>query len=112
MYLVNANEKDYGSAIRGLNSQKVLNSDQFQETIIEGNNVLSTHRFDHIKRTSPHNKGNSHHQNKRKRKHKDENKDDTGPALTFVQLRGKCYCCGNAKYKFPQYMKDKISREE
>ena len=37
----------------------------------------------------------------------------TRPALTFVQLEGKCYCCGKAGHKLPQcYMKSKIPKEE
>ena len=109
-YLVNADEKKYGSIVKGLNSQKALKNDQFPKTMIEGHNVLSTHRFDKTRTQPPYIKDKSGYNDKNKDK---EDKDETGPALTFVQLEGKCYCCGKAGHKSPQcYMKGKIPREE
>ena len=86
-------------------------NDQFPKTLIEGNNVLSVHRFDYIKSISPHDKDYLRHQDKNK--NNGEIKDDIGPALTFAQLEGKYYCCGKPGYKSPQsFMKDITPREE
>ena len=46
VYLVNSDQEKYGSVIKGLHSQKVLNNDQYPKTMVEANNVLSTHRHD------------------------------------------------------------------
>ena len=106
-YLVNADERKYGSIVKGLNSQKALKNDQFPKTMIEGNNVLSTHRFDNAKNNSQNSKDSS------KNNDKNKDKNDEGPALTFVQMEGKCYCCGKAGHKSPQcYLRNKIPREE
>ena len=104
MYLVNADERKYGSVVKGLNSQKALKNDQFPKSIIEGNNVLSTHRFDNANRSS---------QNSRSHPRDRQERNDAGPTLNFVQLEGKCYCCGKPGHKSPQcFMKDKTKREE
>ena len=106
-YLVNADERKYGSIVKGLNSQKALKNDQFPKTMIEGNNVLSTHWFDNAKNNSQNSKDSSNNNDKNK------DKNDEGPALTFVQMEGKCYCCGKAGHKSPQcYLRNKIPREE
>ena len=71
---------------------------------------MSTHRFDNVKNTPSYNRENSNNSDKNKDK---KYKNDTAPSLTFVQLEGKCYCCGKPGHKSPQcYMKSKIPREE
>ena len=110
VYLVNADEKKYGSIVKGLNSQIALKNDQFPKSMIEGNNVLSTHKFDLVKNKTPYNRDNSNNSDKNNDK---SDKNDTGPSLTFVQLEGKCYCCGKAGHKSPNcFLKNKIPREE
>ena len=49
VYLINSDQKTYGSVIKGLHSQKALGNDQYPRTVIESNSVLSTHRFDYSK---------------------------------------------------------------
>ena len=115
---MNSNQGKYGSVIKGLHSQKALQNDQYPKTIIESNNVLSTHRFAFIKeQNTKYNKDQEKMKNKEKEK---ENKNnDESPALPFVQsmsfaqLEGICYCCGKPGHKSPDcYSKSKIPREE
>ena len=49
VYLINSDQEKYGSVIKGLHSQKALQNDQYPRTIVESNNVLSTHRFDNTR---------------------------------------------------------------
>ena len=60
--LVNSDQEKYGNIIKGLNSQKALNNDQFPKTMVDGNNALSTHIFDNAKahKNNNHNNGNKH----------------------------------------------------
>ena len=50
LYLVNSDQDKYGSVIKGLHSQKALNNNQYPNNMIEGNNVLITHRLDNLKK--------------------------------------------------------------
>ena len=43
LYLVNSDQGKYGSVIKGLHSQKALQNDQYPNTVIENNSMLSTH---------------------------------------------------------------------
>ena len=111
VYLVNSDQRKYGTLIKGLHSQKALNNDQYPKTMVEGNNVLSTHRHDNIKDNNRENNRGSH------RSEGNENQDnetkDEHVVLSFTQLEGKCYCCGKAGHKSPQcFKKDKIPKEE
>ena len=49
LYLLNADQEEYGSVLKGLNSQKTLNNDQFPKIMVDGHNVLSNHRFDNAR---------------------------------------------------------------
>ena len=49
LYLINADQEKYGSVLKGLNSQKALNNDQFPKIMVDGHNVLSNHRFDNAR---------------------------------------------------------------
>ena len=114
LYLVNSDQGKYGSVIKGLHSQKALQNDQYPRTVIEANNVLSTHRFDFIKEQGT-KQSKDKERSKINEKYKEvENKnDDESPALSFAQLEGKCYCCGKPGHKSPDcYSKSKIPREE
>ena len=115
VYLVNSDQRKYGSVIKGLHSQKALQNDQYPRTIIEANNVLSTHKFDFIKQGSNNSQNDSNrteNANRREERSTEKN-DDESPALSFAQLEGKCYCCGKQGHKSPDcYQKNKITREE
>ena len=112
--MVNADQGKYGSVIKGLNYQKYLNNDPFPKTMIDGNNVLSNHRFDNVK-----NNNNTRNQNNRDGKsNNDKNEQesvslDESPSLSFVQMEGKCYCCGKKGHKSPACNnRKKTPREE
>ena len=104
LYLINADQEKYGSVLKGLNSQKALNNDQFPKIMVDGHNVLSNHRFDNAKETN----FNTNKKNNRDRRQQSENdknnndkKDDASPTLSFAQMEGKCYCCGKTRHKSP-----------
>ena len=104
-YLENADQEKYGSILKNLLSQKSLGNDQYPQTIVEANNVLSNHTFD-----NPRKKNNNQ---KNKNKDEDTKEDDNAPTLTFVQMEGKCYCCGKpGHYSNKCRKKDSLSREE
>ena len=80
--------------------------------MIEGNNVLSTHKFDNSKELKQESKKNEKQERKNENENNEENRDEP-LVLSFTQLEGKCYCCGKAGHKSPQcWMRDKIPREE
>ena len=50
VYLVNLDQEEYGSVVKGLQLQKALQNDQYPERIVESNIILtSAHRFDNAK---------------------------------------------------------------
>ena len=115
IYLVNSDQRKYGSVIKGLHSQKALQNDQYPRSIIEANSVLSTHRFDFVRQGSNnnHNDLNRTDSTSRKEDESTERNEDESPSLSFAQLEGKCYCCGKPGHKSPDcYQKNKIPREE
>ena len=111
VYLVNSDQRKYGTLIKGLHSQNALNNDQYPKTMVEANNVLSTHRHDNIKDNNrEHNRGSRRNENN---ENQDNETKDEPVELSFAQLEGKCYCCGKPGHKSPQcFKKDKIPREE
>jgi hypothetical protein len=89
-YMENSDQAKYGSLLKGLSTQQSLGNNQYPTTITEANNVLSTHRFDNI------NKKSADKTAKRENAEKettDKTNEET-PKLSFVQMEGKCYCCG------------------
>ena len=113
VYLVNSDQSKYGSVTNGLHSQKALQNDQYPRTLIEANNVLSTHRFDFIKEEGRKSKSDKRDRVREKDKESEDKPDDESPTLSFAQLEGRCYCCGKPGHKSPDcYQKDKIPREE
>ena len=118
VYLVNSDQGKYGSVLKGLHTQKALNNDQYPKKLVEGNNVLSTHRFDNSKenKQEKHPKKNEKYEkSERKRENannESENKDEP-VVLSFAQMEGNCYCCGKTGHKSPQcWMREKTPREE
>jgi hypothetical protein len=102
-----SNQDKYGSLLDGLNTQQSLNNNQYPATITDANNVLSNHRFDNNK----HNK--TRKTDKKSKSDNNVNKEEQEVPLSFVQLEGKCYCCGKPGHKSPQCReKDSTPREE
>jgi hypothetical protein len=92
VYLENTDQAKYGSLLKGLNSQKSLGHDQYPKLVSESNNVLSNHKFD----VTVSNKNKHQDRDRHKPKIKQEEKeDDASPILSFAQIEGKCYCCGD-----------------
>jgi hypothetical protein len=92
----------------GLNTQQSLNNNQYLATITDANNVLSNHCFDN-------NKSNKQDEKTDKKSKSDNNvkKEEQEVPLSFAQLEGKCYCCGNPGHKLSQCCeKDSKPHEE
>ena len=76
----------YGSVLKSLNSQKSPNNNQFSETMVGGNNLLSNYYFDNAKEISKEfkkNLGNSRNSYVKQNK----KKDDKAMLLTFTQIK-------------------------
>ena len=73
--------------IKGLHSQKALQNDQYPRTIVESNNVLSTHQYDLSKKSE--NKDKNQERFKKKEDRNSDKKVDELPPLSFAQLEGK-----------------------
>ena len=82
---MNPDKEKYGSIIKELHSQRALGNDQYSKTLVDVNNVLSTHRFDNVKEIMNRNKSNNDEDSKIK---EGKTKDETF-ALSFAQLEGK-----------------------
>ena len=109
LYLKNANQKNYGSILQGLNTQQTLHNDQYPKTIIDANNVLSNHKFDNYKSMQPQQSEKDWEPSKRKNKDDKDNKEEQEISMSFAQLEGVCYCCGKKGHKSPNcWDKDKI----
>jgi hypothetical protein len=109
LYMENADQDKYGSILVGLNTQKTLKNDQYPKTVTDANNVLSCHRFDaNYKKQKP-----KKDYDKRPKPDDKGAKGDESPNLSFAQLEGKCYCCGEANHKSPECDKrDTIARKD
>ena len=101
--LVNADQEKYGSVLRGLNSQKALNNDQFPKIMVDEHNILINHRFDNARESNISKKTYNHdrHQRNNNDKNNNDKKDDVSPPLSFAQMEGKSYCCGKTGHKSP-----------
>ena len=113
VYLVNSDQAKYGSVMKGLHTQKALSNDQYPKKLVEGHNVLSTHRFDYSKENKQEPKKSEKFERKTENKNKETKNEDEPLVLSFAQMEGKCYCCGKTGHKSPQcWMRDKIPKEE
>jgi len=94
LYLANSDRSRYGTLIQGhLQSQHSLGNNQHPLTIAAAHQVLSNHKIDKREEKPKNTKDNS-------RKESIEEQDP--PQISFVQLEGKCYCCGKGGHKSPQ----------
>jgi len=89
--------------LTGLQTQISLGNNQYPQSIIEANNVLSNHKFDN---------GNTAKHHAIKRENINENSTEESPEMLFSQLKGKCYCFGKLGHKLPNCCwKDKPKTE-
>ena len=66
--------------------------------MIDGNNVLSNHRFDNTKDISKEFKKNSGNGRNGCEKGYKKKKEDKAIPLTFAQMKKACYVCGDPKH--------------
>jgi len=89
--------------LTGLQTQISLGNNQYPQSVIEPNNVLSNHKFDN---------GNRAKHDAVKRGNINENSTEESQEMSFSQLEGKCYCCGKVGHKLPNCRwKDKPKTE-
>ena len=89
LFIEQSDKKKYGSILNGLSTQYSLGNDQYPKTMAEAINVLSNHKFD-----------TSYNQSQRMTSNRNDT-DEQAPSLSFIQLEGKCYCCGTAGHMSP-----------
>ena len=88
VYLTNSDQEKYWSLIKELHSQKALKNDQFPKTMIEGNNVLSTHRHDNTKENNKDGRKKDKHEKNKDNDKQEGEKNDESLVLSFAQLEG------------------------
>jgi hypothetical protein len=89
-YLENADKAKYGTILSGLQTQQSLGNNQYPMTIIEANNVLSEHKHDNAGKTKL-----------TKANNMDKDNQEEPLVLCFMQMEGRCYCCGKKGHKSP-----------
>ena len=97
VYLQNADPAKYGSLNTLLTTHKSLKNNQYPATVVAVNDILSQHKFD----TPQQHGSGSHRGDKQDKPNEDGEKDDV-MKLAFVQMIGKCYCCGSPDHKSPE----------
>ncbi len=97
LYLDNSDKQKYGSLLTGLQTQQSLKNDQYPKSVTEANNVLSNHRFDNAGKTNRQQNASTP-----KKDADNENDKEEKLELSFLQMEGKCYCCGKTGHKSPQ----------
>jgi transposase-like protein len=98
-YLENSDQNKYGTLMNNLKQQQSLQNDQYPKTLIDATNVLSTHKFDYT---------NKKHQDKNRRREEYEEV----PELSFAQLEGRCYSCGQIGHNLPKCLNMNKPKEE
>ena len=122
LYLVNSDQKKYGSLPSVLNTNKSLGDDKHPDNIADGANILSNHPHDNAKEngkagrasanSNNNNNTNSDGQSNNNNNSKaDPKEDEELPVMSFAQMEGNCYCCGKSghmsnKCKFNSRPKD------
>ena len=91
MYLENADEKQYGSQCKTLNTQYAPGNEQFPVTIPEATNIRSAYKMDIAKDFS-----------KNRNKSSKKKLEDT-LNISFAQIKGLCYCCGKKEHLSTDY---------
>jgi hypothetical protein len=98
----NAEQKKYGTVLKGLKEQSSLDQDHYPKTINHVMNVLSNRKFDE--------KYYEGHKKNHERKSKDDKKPKDGQdalpelpkEINFAQIEGSCNCCGQKGHRRPK----------
>ena len=75
---------------KNLNQQFSLGNNQYPNSITKANSVLNNHKFDMVYTKT---KLNSRNQISKEKENANETEEPI--LLTFAQIEGRCYCCGN-----------------
>ena len=88
LYLNNASKDKYASLLRGLQSQRSLDNNQYPTTITKAQQVLSTHNWDN-------NNKKQKSSNDEKKTNKSNNDEGEIPisSLSFAQMSTRCWIC-------------------
>ena len=106
----NANKEKFGNVIRHLRERKGIGKDEFPKTVISAINTLNTYKSTQLTRNA-----NNRTNTSNRRENQDDNKDeeDTKPLkFTFMNIEGRCYCCGQKDHKSPQCPKKNVIKKE
>jgi hypothetical protein len=86
---------------------------KFPKTLEDASQVLSAHRVDNFGKKKAHQANPSNGNGNRAQDQQQAPATEEVPALSFIQMEGRCYCCGNKGHmadKCPR--KDKIPKTE
>jgi hypothetical protein len=99
LYMDNSDKQKYGTLLTGLQTQQSLGNNQYPKNITEANSVLSNHRLDNAGRSNRSQTGSG---SGSKKDSNNEVEKEEKLELSFLQMEGKCYCCGKTNHKSPQ----------
>ena len=115
LYMDNCNKAKYGSLIKGIAGQYSLKNNQYPKSVTSAYQALATHPSDKLKAT-PSTTTASGSCTKSSGDDNDDKQDGEAintPDLTFIQMEGKCYCCGLAGHQSDKCQKrDSIPRDQ
>ncbi|KAG7345439.1 hypothetical protein IV203_032970 [Nitzschia inconspicua] len=111
IYLANADRSKYGGLFKGLNTQYSLGNNQFPKTISEASDVLSSYKPDNsYKDKNDKDKSDKKKETNDKEKEADSQSEEL--RLSFAQMEGRCYCCGQkGHYSHKCRQRDKPKEE-
>ena len=69
--------------------------------MVEANNVLSTHRHGDTRENKKDLRKNDKYERNKDKDKQENDKNDEPLVLSFVQLEGKCCCCGKSGHRSP-----------
>ena len=95
----NANKEKFGNVIKHLRERKGIGKDEFPKTMVSAINTLNTY-----KSTQSSNSYNSKAQVKSDSQNRhitNVNNNEEGLKFTFMNIEGRCYCCGQKGHKLP-----------
>jgi hypothetical protein len=99
VYMEQADKSKYGSLLKNLHSQYSLKNNQFPTAMAAATSVLSNHKFDEPEKFK---RDKLNKDGKEKDRKSTSEETETAPLLSFVQMEGRCYCCGKPGHKSPQ----------